>query len=755
MSSRSLKHIFIMIVLLVTGLLLYYNWSVKNQAITRMYMYKINEFIATYIQTEIRAMTTDAFKNLSYNMNNEDINHLCQYPILAYDDPIALQYLKSDIKALTATLTACEKTFTGVDVEIRDVFLYDYKNGLNKNLFKKLVSQGLVQSNALNVSSAEFFSFKLTENFFEKKLKAKERNVECLLNKFDKLAGTHENLKCLRMQEEYKFQKKFNYELFVNQSGFYYLHCYQTLLKKSLVHQNVFSVLPQNMSKLIEMRRIFVAEELALRKRFNETGEKLIFEDVTEAKDEQQIINQNATKMSILIFGFDSLSKNHFKRVFPLTFDFLSNRLQNNIIYEQFSSVGQNTYPNLISMFTGIIEENIESLKIESEIGAYRKIDSTFHDILPQIWYEFEKLGYLTAFQEDKPSWGIYSYLKKGFRYDPTAFYGRPFWLKYDSIRSGPNICHDGVPMYQTYFNLIKQFIERMNESINKKTPYFSLNFLTEYTHDYLAIPPEIDLIFKRILENYETRGLLDNTLLMVFSDHGTRLTNFAYQTEQGKMEKYFPFLSVRFPKPLWNKSYMKNAFKNRLKLVTFYDLYQTFRQFLHLNSNFTKTLSRQQYKQNSKTTRYLRGVSLFEEIPTNRSCSDAFIPDKQCGCFKQTELNDERFENMTKSSLTDAANIILDAVNKLTDSVRSKCVRYKLDSVKSVKKLVVYEITYFRIVIVAQPGDAWFEANLKLSKDKKKPFEVHGSVIRISPYKDQAYCIDDFNLRNYCYCSH
>jgi hypothetical protein len=241
----------------------------------------------------------------------------------------------------------------------------------------------------------------------------------------------------------------------------------------------------------------------------------------------------------------------------------------------------------------------------------------------------------------------------------------------------------------------------------------------------------------------------------MVFSDHGTRLKNFAYQTEQGKMEKYFPFLSVRFPKPLWNKSYMKNAFKNRLKLVTFYDLYQTFRQFLHLNSNFTKTLSRQQYKQNSKTTRYLRGVSLFEEIPTNRSCSDAFIPDKQCGCFKQTELNDEQFENMTKSSLTDAANIILDAVNKLTDSVRSKCVRYKLDSVKSVKKLVVYEITYFRIVIVAQPGDAWFEANLKLSKDKKKPFEVHGSVIRISPYKDQAYCIDDFNLRNYCYCSH
>jgi hypothetical protein len=44
-------------------------------------------------------------------------------------------------------------------------------------------------------------------------------------------------------------------------------------------------------------------------------------------------------------------------------------------------------------------------------------------------------------------------------------------------------MCHQKKPNFKTYFDLIEKFLIRMNEyDENKKIPYFSFNFLTEYT---------------------------------------------------------------------------------------------------------------------------------------------------------------------------------------------------------------------------------------------------------------------------------
>jgi hypothetical protein len=88
-------------------------------------------------------------------------------------------------------------------------------------------------------------------------------------------------------------------------------------------------------------------------------------------------------------------------------------------------------------MFSGVVEVGIKSENLTNEIEEYRKIDKTFHDHLPFLWYEYEKQGYLTMFQEDAPSMAIYNYLKNGFRYKPTDLYVRPFWVQHTKFRNG------------------------------------------------------------------------------------------------------------------------------------------------------------------------------------------------------------------------------------------------------------------------------------------------------------------------------
>jgi hypothetical protein len=82
--------------------------------------------------------------------------------------------------------------------------------------------------------------------------------------------------------------------------------------------------------------------------------------------------------------------------------------------------------------------------------------------------------------------------------------------------------------------------------------------------------------------------------------DHGIRNHKYRYTNEIGKFEKHLPFLSVRLPNSLQNLIYHQNLIKNRLKLISFYDVYQTLRQFLHLNLDFTQKPLQAQYRQNS-----------------------------------------------------------------------------------------------------------------------------------------------------------
>ena len=155
----------------------------------------------------------------------------------------------------------------------------------------------------------------------------------------------------------------------------------------------------------------------------------------------------------------------------------------------------------------------------------------------------------------------------------------------------------------------------------------------------------------------------------------------------------------------------------------------------------------------NDKNTRYKRGISLFENIPTNRSCADALIPEEQCRCFKQYILNEENFIKETHNSFSNVIKLILNKVNKITDKVRDRCAELKEDKIQSVKLLNIYQIIMYKFVVIFQPGNAWFEASLKQDQNNKKLLIFHGNINRISAYGNSSNCVDDSFMRNYCYC--
>ena len=157
----------------------------------------------------------------------------------------------------------------------------------------------------------------------------------------------------------------------------------------------------------------------------------------------------------------------------------------------------------------------------------------------------------------------------------------------------------------------------------SKRAPYFSFNFLTEMTHSHLAIPNNLDLQLKNFLNRIYSNGYLDNTMLLLLSDHGNRLNYFAYATEGGKLEKNLPFLSIKIPRKMENSQFFQNLKDNKKKLISFFDIFQTIRHFYQINKygleNSIKLkrlkMCSEIFQKNDFKQRSHRGISLFVSL--------------------------------------------------------------------------------------------------------------------------------------------
>ncbi|GFS09008.1 hypothetical protein ElyMa_003027200 [Elysia marginata] len=267
-------------------------------------------------------------------------------------------------------------------------------------------------------------------------------------------------------------------------------------------------------------------------------------------------------------------------------------------------------------------------------------------------------------------------------------------------------------------------------------------SFLARLTHDDYNGAFMGDEIYLQFLKRLKGDNTLNNTVIVWFSDHGERFGKIRH-TYQGTIESSTPYLFFVFP-PWFEKKYpdvMRVFRTNQHRLTSHYDTYATMQDIL----NFKGVVG-------PKGKLGERSISMFREIPEDRTCKDARIPAEYCVCarFSKPRLS---------PSLDNYLGMVLrNKVSSLSKPQRAKCEDPRLSSVENILeetdtgKTATPGIRLFRVSIMTEPGNAMFEATLQFEVSKNSA-KVVGEVARTNMYRGQADCMSTVEMRRYCYC--
>lgn len=195
----------------------------------------------------------------------------------------------------------------------------------------------------------------------------------------------------------------------------------------------------------------------------------------------------------------------------------------------------------------------------------------------------------------------------------------------------------------------------------------------------------------------------------------------------------------------------------------------------MDINTFYFSDIQTPSIRHAKNTHQPLRAISLFNKIPKNRSCSDAYIEPHWCVCLNWHQINDTQNENVLKAS-----HAVVDQINLFTKDNRDLCEPLYLHEIKWAAKLSPHDnllrfkqskdgdgfiadlssktdvsSEMYQVKIITKPGKSIFEASV-LHNLHKNEFKVQMTDIsRVNKYGDQASCILEMypELRKYCYC--
>ena len=119
-----------------------------------------------------------------------------------------------------------------------------------------------------------------------------------------------------------------------------------------------------------------------------------------------------------------------------------------------------------------------------------------------------------------------------------------------------------------------------------KDIPKISFTWLSDYSHGSTYGLKAADEDLLEFMKELDRKNLLNNTLVILMSDHGARFDKVRHLV-QGRYEERLPYLGMLFPKRFQQRyPQLMEIFKNNMKsLTTGYDLHATLRHILELDS--------------------------------------------------------------------------------------------------------------------------------------------------------------------------
>ncbi|XP_068086105.1 uncharacterized protein [Anabrus simplex] len=449
---------------------------------------------------------------------------------------------------------------------------------------------------------------------------------------------------------------------------------------------------------------------------------------------------------SVLILGIDSVSRLNFHRQMPHTL--LQLRQLGAIEMLGYNKVADNTFPNLVPVLAGLSEKELRN-------SCWPKDKSSF-DNCPFIWKRFSEAGYRTGFGEDAPWLGMFNYLKGGFVKQPTDYYMRPY-SKHAEDNLGntkplnTKLCIGSRLTVEVLLEYTRKFARSL-----VSVPSFGLFWESSLTHDYLNDAGLGDDLYVKFLTDMKKWEVLENNVLIVMSDHGIRWGGI-HETYQGRMEERQPFLSFVFP--AWFRerytAAVANVERNNERLTTPFDLHETLADLLHPEELLNQAAIRRRSNELLSAGNPPRGISLFLQLPVDRTCLLAGIDAHWCTC--------QQNEPVKKDSplVLRSADFVVKHLNKMVQNFR-QCEPLTLAAIQDAQLQVPLQhlrtatedkgIHDYLLVIRTIPGGGIFEATIRYQA-KDYSLNVVGTVSRLNMYGNQSACVAEYHLKLYCFC--
>ena len=464
---------------------------------------------------------------------------------------------------------------------------------------------------------------------------------------------------------------------------------------------------------------------------------------------------ERALGLNILMMGFDSMSRLAWQRSLPKTFAYLTESL-GAVVLNGYNVAGDGTTQNILPLVTGMKMSELPEAR-RGHSGA------TQVDGYPWIWDNLKKLGYATQWSEDEllehGLGGIFTYRMLGFDKQPVDHYMRNYFLyRQNNNRRDKPHCFGSVPEHLNMFNSARDMFESYKVRLK-----FSFSFHSKLSHDHINYVTVADEDLTDTLKYMNERGYFDNTLLIVMSDHGARFSAVR-QLLQGKYEERNPFFSIRLP-PKFIAKYPEihnNLQINAERLTTAFDVHATFQDVISFKG-VTKVASNAS-----------RGISLFQEIPADRTCEDVDLEPHWCLCLEWTN------QDVTDPNVIASAKAFVKHVNKLTKGKRDLCEKLTLHAINRAEKnaprndllkfkksktedefvaLLGDEMNaaevFYQIQVTTKPSMALYESTVKHSVSEDTYTVNEEEISRVNMYGDQPHCVATELpiLRPYCYC--
>ena len=455
---------------------------------------------------------------------------------------------------------------------------------------------------------------------------------------------------------------------------------------------------------------------------------------------------------SIVLLGIDSVSRASFRRRMPKTRRYLTQNL-GGIELAGYNKVHDNTLVNLMPFLSGkFLEETRPFMNRLSKYSNY------YFDDCPFIWQNLSIEGYRTMLAEDRPDIATFQYRRKrGFKKQPTDYYLRPFFLELFNQPTLYNSGHSCVgPRSQP--NLLLDYLVSFTKQFRDE-PHFSLTFQVGQSHGDVNGPTWLDKVNLEAIQKMEREGSLNNTILIMFSDHGLRF-GYSRITTGATVQERLPFLVIVTPK--WfrerHADLQHTLEENAYRLSTPFDIHATMVDILGMLKG----------KRSIYTD---RGQSLFTPIPLDRTCSDASIGLHWCGCHDWTELpNDSPVGRVAALAAVDDLNNIMKVSNysppclqlslgKLLSAVAWKekgPVLFHKDILSSLPRsedISRRQYCSLSVMVTLQltPGNDIFQVTM--CKTVEGIFKNYGFVSRLTKVRRLPKCISEDASIMFCQC--